>query len=1292
MNEQTINTILSFTLEARDLLEQETSEQLEGIYGYLPDGSFRPIEQYPALSQLEEARETRKRIEQYSADQGEAGFNSKESRERLVRETAFTWLNRIVAFKLMEERGLLRKKTIAKPEGSAGFKMWLGEPGNEDALRLFETGDLPQNDFNEGPRQTCFRNYLLYLCKELSQEIRVLFDPDNLPSRLFPRPYVLNNLIEKIDANELSEAWKPGNEETIGWVYQGFNSRELEEAFRQARVYGKKFEAKDIPAVTQLFTPRWIVRFLVENTLGRLWLSMHPDSKLKNELLYLATSNLEIRTPMKQVSEIRLLDPACGTMHFGLVAFDLFEKMYREEKKNAGTPGWPDKASVGNESEICAAIISNNIFGLDIDLRAVQLSALTLFLRAKSINIMAKMNETKLACASIHLLGPDRLRALIDELGVKQPIYRRILENLQDRLKDSEQLGSLLRLEEDIRSLIHREKGKYDQEGRSPDLFGETKKIFDSLADRQEFWDTLPNQIEKTLNAWSAGHSPKEHIQSFFVGETIQGLKFLEIVSNGYDVVVTNPPYISRRKMNDRLKALLGDSYPEGDGDLYAAFIQRCLDLAKDSGWVGMLTMHSFMFISSYEELRKWVRERAAVETMAHAGPGLFDVGNPGTLQTTAFVLRRESDSKKRDNAMATYFRLVKEANGESKRVRFEQALENLNAGKVDPIVFSFCQKDFDAIPGTPCVYWISKNIGNIFAKHNNLGYKTPIIHGTSTYDNRRFLRYWWEVGVSNLGRNFHNWEDFNKSNLDYVPYMKGGGFCRWYGNQEFLLNLSKRGRVLLSFLEEKKDSIRGQNNIFRRGVTWSFLTSASFSARLSPGGFIFDVAGSSLFPENINLFLAILNSKFVSYALKLINPTVNHQVGDLARLPIPDKSTSLLESYVKKAIELAIADSAEDETTYDFVAPPSWETGPEDLAKRHAELVKIEKQIDDEVYRLYGICEEDRKVIEEEIEAPANGQEDGEESGESEEESEPTELDKIHLAKRWISYAVGIVIGRFEPGIKDVLGPGKFDEKTYKSLRALTDPDGILVMDKGHRDDLAARVRDALEIMLGEAGAREVVQFATEGDAEAEEELRRYFERAFFREHIRKYRKRPVYWLFQSPEKRYGVWVFHEKVTKDTLFRIRTEYVQPKVNWTESRIRELRKKLEQVGGREKRQIEKDLDEHEDLLSDLKAFSAKLKEIADRGYVPRIDDGVLLNMAPLWEIIPSWQAEPKKVWESLEFGECDWAQHAMDYWPDRVKEKCKSNKSYAIGHGLEELYVEPPEANRPKKGRRKGRQ
>jgi hypothetical protein len=226
---------------------------------------------------------------------------------------------------------------------------------------------------------------------------------------------------------------------------------------------------------------------------------------------------------------------------------------------------------------------------------------------------------------------------------------------------------------------------------------------------------------------------------------------------------------------------------------------------------------------------------------------------------------------------------------------------------------------------------------------------------------------------------------------------------------------------------------------------------------------------------------------------------------------------------------------------------------------------------------------------------------------------------------------------------------------------------------------------------MLGEAGVREVVQCATETDEEAEEALRRYFERAFFKEHIKKYRKRPVYWLVQSPEKRYGVWVFHEKMTKDSLFRIRTEYVQPKVNWTESRIQELRKKLDQVSGREKRQFEKDLDEHEDLLSDLNAFSTKLKEIADRGYVPRIDDGVLLNMAPLWEIIPSWQAEPKKAWVSLEAGEYDWAQHAMDYWPDRVKEKCKSNKSFAIAHGLEELYVQPPEASKPKKARRNGR-
>ena len=274
-------------------------------------------------------------------------------------------------------------------------------------------------------------------------------------------------------------------------------------------------------------------------------------------------------------------------------------------------------------------------------------------------------------------------------------------------------------------------------------------------------------------------------------------------------------------------------------------------------------------------------------------------------------------------------------------------------------------------------------------------------------------------------------------------------------------------------------------------------------------------------------------------------------------------------------------------------------------------------------------------------------------------------------LARRWISYAVGIVMGRFQPGIENALGRGRFPEDISARLRELADPDGILVMDEGHSDDLPTKVLQALNIMFGEHESGEIIKAATGKEGSPEDLLRQYLDRTFFKLHIQQYRKRPVYWLLQSPRKKYGVWIFHERLNKDSLFRISTEYVEPKISLLESKIKELRARRDASEGREKRAIQKEMDALIDTLEDVREFKKRLDYITkERGFVPHIDDGVLLNMAPLWELIPSWQREPKKAWEALERGDYDWSHQAMDHWPERVKEKCKTNKSYAIAHGL----------------------
>lgn len=1309
MNQTLRNTLRETVLAARSLLENAIREELQGRFGiYTANTKGRgtpdlEVEDEARMDHLEaEERETRRLLLDHLDVLQTGGLAATAALDAFVREAAFTWLNRFVAFKMLEARGLVRE-TVSRLENSNGFKMWLTEPGNETHLSDYEKGDLPQNGRGEGPRQRAYRAFLLAQCRKLSEEVRALFDPDALVSRLLPQPKVLKELANLLNAQDLAPAWQPGNEETIGWVYQGFNEQEKKDIFFRLYKQKEKAQTKDIPAATQIFTPRWIVRFLVENTLGRLWLELHPDSQLASSLEYLVplpTADRPLPT-IKSVKEITFLDPACGTMHFGLVAFDLFVAMYREEMQNAGRPGWPAKPPVASEEEIPNAIIAHNLHGIDIDPRAVQLSALTLYLKAKTLNPKTRLSESRLACANVHMLGGDNLKDFVEQMKLG-PIYRRILTALQARLKDSEQLGSLLRLEEEIRELVAEERKRYEREGKQLLIPGFAEQQFETEAGQREFWEILEVQIGQALDAFA-----REHLggveQTYFAGETAKGLRLLEIMAQRYDVVVTNPPYMTSRNMNPTLKRLLQRQYPIAKGDLYTSFIQRCNEWVANNGRLGMIAQQSFMFISSYERLREHLRSTIAIETVSHVGPRAFEEVTGEKVNTVLFVFRRENDPEARQNAVGTYFRLVKEPDSEAKRRRFEEAVGSMQkaVGSGDEKKTAYCllptnncvyryrQGDFDAIPGSPWVYWITPGLRKVFETFPKLGEIAQPRQGLATADNFRFLRYWWEPGPSRIGFGSKNATEAQATGKRWFPYMKGGGFRRWYGNQEYVVNWAYNGSEMKDYIVSRYPYLNGKwewvakntDYYFRCGVTYSYLTSGNFSARISPGGFIFDVAGSSLFPDDISLILAVLNSRFALYALRLINPTVNFQVGDLARLPVPRASSDSLRNLVEQAIALAKADSEDDETTWDFIAPPGWPDGISKVAERHTQLAEIERQIDEEVYRLYGVSQEDRRAIEEELAVGGSGAENegDEEPGDSdsEESEEHTTVEcfwsEQALAKAWISYAVGVVMGQFEPGAEKGLGRGRFDTGTVNHLQALKDRDGLLVVDPGHPDDLAAKVLAALEVIFGEADAESLIRHALGNTGEPLATLRDYLTGTFFKEHIQKYRKRPIYWYLHSARGNYGLWLYYHRLDKDILFKALLNYVEPKIRLEDDRLKTLRGRKEAAGsaGREAKQLEKEIDRQEQFVSELKDFEERLRRAANLRLDFDLNDGVVLNMAPLWELVP-WN-EPKKYWEDLQEGKYDWSHIAYQLWPERVQEACRKDRSIAIAHGREDL-------------------
>ena len=632
------------------------------------------------------------------------------------------------------------------------------------------------------------------------------------------------------------------------------------------------------------------------------------------------------------------------------------------------------------------------------------------------------------------------------------------------------------------------------------------------------------------------------------------------------------------------------------------------------------------------------------------------------------------------------------------------------------PNVYIAAQCDFGAIPGAPWVYWIPAGIRRLFRDLPKLGDVAQPRQGLATANNFRFLRYWWEVGLERIAFDCRDRQEAQAAGKRWFPYMKGGAYRKWYGNQTYVVNWKNDGAEIQNFYGPNgRLASRPQNTdyYFREGVTFSAISSKGFAVRYMPLGYPFDHGGNAIFPDDsVDLIslLGILNSSYVLAILRAVNPTINFYVDDLKRVPLSAGTPSVvLRKLVEAAIHIQIVCDLTAEPTFDFIAPPRWDTGPEDLVAAQARLRDLEARIDEEVYCLYGISDKDRSAIEAELGTSAAA--DGDE----------TSITRKELAARWISYAVGIVMGRFRPGLprtqqlhaRGLLGravfhptdlavgslpaltPEEFDAlvgpverfayvdaeggrhlfpaEVERQLRDLALPEGIAVVQAHHSLDLTARVWQALGLMWGEKDAQEIVAILG-GD------LVRYLERDFWpKVHLKMYRRRPIYWLLQSPGRAVTVYLYHERVTRDTLFVVKSEIAEPTMRLLAARAAEAQSIAEESGGQIRMRARKAAETALSDLEDVTVFSEALDRVLEKGYDPDLDDGVLINLTVLRELVP-WprkkryagrsMSELEAVWQSLEAGEYDWAHMAMRYWPDRVREKARRDKSLALAHGL----------------------
>ncbi|PPA80394.1 MAG: N-6 DNA Methylase [ANME-2 cluster archaeon HR1] len=831
MDKQTKTKIKNLVLELRDNFEKEIENRLNNI-GIYPDKEWKDGRSLPHLSKDE--LDNRRRVAAFIKREEKIGHDQKKATSEFIKEASYTWINRLIGLKCMECRSLIEEVITTRPEYGGRSKQ------HRDFREKHPDLAAQPDDGLTG----C----LICAFEKVTKEIKVLFDPDNEYSLVIPRYPLLKTSIEKINSELDYDTYR--QDEFLGWVYQYFNSREKDRVFEEVRTKKKKISGSDIINATQLYTEEYMVRFLVENSLGAMWMEMYPDSQLRERWEYFVKDpNNSTREP-KPIKDITFLDPACGSGHFLLYAFDLYYDMYLEE---GDIP----------EGRIPEYILRYNLHGIDIDLRAIQLSALGLYMKANSRNPDVVVQHMNLVSADAIMLDSDILGEFLQEFE-DDPTALELIETIWQGLENVRELGSLLKVEEQIDEVIKRQRAKG------------TQKSLDDRDWREKGWEDWKGDLLTALKRYYEKAAQTFDLnRQMFANEACKGVQLLDLLERRYDVVATNPPYMGHGNMGEILKIAVKVFYPKSSKDLYAVFIERCLHLTKINGYTSMITQQSFMFITSYKELRKLILKNTILQKTIHLGPHAFEDISGEKVNTTMFSLLKN----KLKNEKGIFFRLVSEVN-KKKIIKYLIAHDEFINHKVFIIELS----EFQDVEGCPFVYWMNESIREKIATLSSFRDIAEAKEGITTRANDYYLRYFWEIDPSKLG-------------LDWIFYAKGGDYNKYYGNLELVINWKEHGKYIKKF---PKSTIPNKKYIFKEGLTYTDISGKGFSVRYLPKNALFDSKGKGIFlKENDELLiylLGLLNSKLVTCVLNMLNPTIDIKINDLNRIPVKVPDTSVLD------------------------------------------------------------------------------------------------------------------------------------------------------------------------------------------------------------------------------------------------------------------------------------------------------------------------------------------------------------------------------------------------------------
>ena len=1120
-----------------------------------------------------------------------------QNRDQLLERVAYTWFNRLCALRYLDARGWHPfgcKVLMPAAEGETQPELLklmragnlpAGLQGHADESRLHGLLDCQIQTAIAGadPQGEVYRELVLATCRLYHELLPNLFEGlDDATELLLPDDLLTEGSIAGSFRSEISDD-DCESVEIIGWLYQFYISEKKDAVMARK----KAVPPDDIPAVTQLFTPHWIVRYLVENCLGRLWLLNRPGSKLREHMPYYIEGDAETDfLVINRPEEIKLLDPACGSGHMLTYAFDLLVLIYEEE-------GYAP-------NEIPGLILRHNLHGLEICHRAAQLAQFALVCKAReqSRTAFRRPVQPHVMCLQNVVLTPEEMQAWSSTTGERLTADE--FSQLHQFRENTDTYGALIKPVLDGRKLV---------------------TLAARVGEQAPAGDLLVQITHRKLRLV---------------------LEQAEMLSQRYQVVVANPPYMGRSQMGASLKAFVSDRYECAKHNLFSAFILREIDFCIPFGITSIVTMQNWMFLSRFADFRAKLRNCASIKSVVHLGARAFESIGGEVVQTVAFAFRPGETGRE---TKTTFIRLIESESASDKKSDFLTALRN-NAH--DHRVFRRAISEFDPIEERPLCYWASDSELEAFRRLPTLGSIMTAREGMATGSNDIFLRLWHEIAVETIDFDCDSAPTSGESGCRWFPYNKGGGKLRWFGNNDYVVDWEGDGFRIKNFKDEETGRIRSHNYngeySFREGLTWSSISSSLLCARYSPRGFLFDAKGTTAFlPGDPKIQLGLLNSVVGGRFVSLLSPTLDIKIGHVLGIPLVAGSGDIgsLE-FSKHLVRLARADWDNCETSWDFrdlplLRPGDWEVEPghsggewkgRTLANSWAHYasycgaaIKRMQALETENNHLwidaYGLQDELNPTVPE---------------------------DEITLARAevrqdiagFLSYASGCMMGRYSldhPGL--ILADSRdsqaeqlaaYEDKVDKPLSEVQfkpDPDGIIPVLDGEwfEDDIVARTREFLAVTFPESSVGENLRFIEESLGK---DIRKYFCSEFYKDHLQTYKKRPIYWLVQSPKKGFACLIYLHRYTKDTLNQVLNNYFRPYLQKLEARLAQLEQDQinDDLPTRERTAARKEAEKIAKVLKECQAWEQDaLLPLAQQRIPLDLDDGVKVNYLKLQDVL-----------------------------------------------------------------------